>query len=155
VTDILHFTLNGSERTLTTSPMRRLVDVLREDFGLTSVKEGCGEGECGACAVLLDGRAVVSCLVPVGQIAGHEITTLEGLADHPPTQTLERAFLQHGATQCGYCAPGLLVGATEALRRGMGSDPAVLREALSGHICRCTGYAKVIAAVKDAAEGDT
>ena len=150
--EAIRFTLNGTEREVDTLPMRRLLDVLRDDFGLTSVKEGCGEGECGACAVLVDGEVVVSCLVPVGQLSAREVTTLEGLNGRSDTQRLQQAFLEHGGTQCGYCAPGLLVGATEALDRGLGGDPEALREALAGHLCRCTGYAGVVEAVTSLAQ---
>jgi aerobic carbon-monoxide dehydrogenase small subunit len=154
VAELLQITVNGVLRSLDTPPLRRLIDVLRDDLGLKSVKEGCGEGECGACAVLVDGRAMASCLIAVGQMDGREITTLEGLATHPDTQRLQEAFLEHGGTQCGFCAPGLVVGATDLLRQGLGDDPATLREALSGHLCRCTGYAKIIDAVANAARED-
>jgi aerobic-type carbon monoxide dehydrogenase small subunit (CoxS/CutS family) len=121
-------------------PMKRLLDVLREDCGLTGTKEGCGEGECGACTVLVNGEAVVACLVPVAQVEGAQITTIEGISDHP----IQHAFVEHGAAQCGICTPGMIMA---ALALGDRPSLARIREGLAGNICRCTGYEAIYRAV--------
>ena len=144
--------VNGQVRTLDVPPLRRLLDVLREDLGLTGTKEGCGEGECGACTVLVDGEAVLSCLVPVCQVDGAEVLTVEGLEDdagalHP----LQRRFVEHGATQCGICTPGMLMAAVAVLADHPRPTRAVVREGLAGCLCRCTGYEKIVDAVLAAA----
>ena len=146
------FTLNGGEVAVDALPMARLLDVLREDLRVTGTKEGCGEGECGACTVLIDGRAVNACLVPVVQVQGAAVTTVEGLAApegrlHP----VQAAFLTHGGAQCGICTPGFLVAAAELLAHTPRPTRPQVREALAGNLCRCTGYAKVVAAVERAA----
>jgi carbon-monoxide dehydrogenase small subunit len=149
----LTFTVNGRRRRVTVAPMKRLLDVLREDCGLPGTKEGCGEGECGACTVLLDGRAVNSCLVPAVQAGGTTILTVEGLARGARLTALQEAFVGMGGAQCGICTPGILLSAHELLRRTRGrvpSDPEV-REALAGNLCRCTGYQKIVDAVRAAA----
>jgi carbon-monoxide dehydrogenase small subunit len=136
--------VNGKEREVSAHPMKRLLDVLREDLGLTGTKEGCGEGECGACTVLIDGEAVVSCLMPVAQAEGCEITTIEGLdGDH----RLQRAFIQHGAAQCGICTPGMIMAALHIPKDASLDD---IKEALAGNICRCTGYEAIYRAIQDA-----
>ncbi|MCA3098686.1 MAG: (2Fe-2S)-binding protein [Rhodocyclaceae bacterium] len=148
----LAFTLNG--RALSgadgsiASPSMRLLDLLRLQAGQTGTKEGCGEGECGACAVLIDGEVVNSCLVPVGQLHGRTVTSIEGL---PRTDPLLEAFARAGATQCGICTPGMILAARALLDRQ--PDPSLdeVREALAGNLCRCTGYARIYAAVLDAA----
>ena len=143
----MRFRLNGQRVDLSAPPARRLLDVLREECGLTGTKEGCGEGECGACTVLLDGEAVASCLVPLAQVGGHDITTIEGLGgDHP----LQRAFLAHGAAQCGICTPGMIMAAVPLPR---GARLPQIREALAGNLCRCTGYAAIYRAVLAAKKG--
>ncbi len=143
----MRFTLNGKSRNVEAPPMKRLLDVLREDCGLTGTKEGCGEGECGACTVLLDGLAVNSCLVPFAQIRGSSVTTIEGLrGDHP----LQDAFLVEGGAQCGICTPGMILAAA-ALPRG--ATRAEIRAGLAGNICRCTGYTAIYRAVESAAAG--
>ncbi|HEU5250056.1 MAG TPA: (2Fe-2S)-binding protein [Thermoanaerobaculia bacterium] len=143
----MRFTLNGKSRNVEAPPMKRLLDVLREDCGLTGTKEGCGEGECGACTVLLDGLAVNSCLVPFAQIRGSSVTTIEGLrGDHP----LQHAFLVEGGAQCGICTPGMILAAA-ALPRG--ATRAEIRAGLAGNICRCTGYTAIYRAVESAAAG--
>ena len=138
--------------------MRRLLDVLREELALTGTKEGCGEGECGACTVLIDGRPVDSCLVPVCQVDGASVSTVEGLAtagvsaDAPPTlDGLQAAFLQAGGAQCGICTPGMLMAARAYLDDGGGPDEDAIREAIAGNLCRCTGYTKIIEAIALAA----
>jgi carbon-monoxide dehydrogenase small subunit len=141
-----------NRRTVTTRvpPMKRLLDVLREDLGLTGAKEGCGEGECGACSVLLDGQVVNSCLVPVVQCDGRRVTTVEGLGAARGLGPLQRAFVEHGAAQCGICTPGMLIAAHALLAREAGKVPtdAAVREALAGNLCRCTGYQKIVDAVR-------
>jgi len=149
----LSFTVNGRRRRVRVPPMKRLLDVLREECGLTGTKEGCGEGECGACTVLLDGAPVNSCLVPAAQIAGARIVTVEGLSRGPALSVLQRAFVERGGTQCGLCTPGILVTAHALLRRTPGRVPREdeVRSALAGNLCRCTGYQKIVDAVRAAA----
>lgn len=137
-------TINGVARRLRVPPMARLLDVLREHCGLTGTKEGCGEGECGACTVLVDGAAVDACLVPVAHVAGSTVTTIEGAASRPRGRALQRAFEACGATQCGICTPGMIVAALP-IRRGAGGDEIVA--ALTGNLCRCTGYSSIVRAV--------
>jgi carbon-monoxide dehydrogenase small subunit len=149
----LDFTVNGKKRRVRVPPMKRLLDVLREDCGLTGTKEGCGEGECGACTVLVDGVPVNSCLVPAVQAAGVRIVTVEGLAKGPALSVLQRAFVERGGTQCGSCTPGILVTAHALLQRTRGRVPAdgEVRVALAGNLCRCTGYQMIVNAVRAAA----
>jgi len=136
----MRFTLNGREVDVGAHPMRRLLDVLREDCELTGTKEGCGEGECGACTVLVDGQAVVSCLVPLAQVEGRDVRTIEG-AD---AQSLQRAFMDHVGAQCGICTPGMIMAAMS-----LGPDPTrtQMQEALAGNLCRCTGYEAIFRAI--------
>lgn len=136
--------VNGAEREVEAHPMKRLLDVLREDCGLTGTKEGCGEGECGACTVLLDGEAAVSCLVPLVQVEGVEITTIEGLEGE---HRLQHAFVEHGAAQCGICTPGMILAALNLPR---GASREQIKQALAGNICRCTGYEAIYRAIQDA-----
>jgi aerobic carbon-monoxide dehydrogenase small subunit len=147
--------VNGRERRVSVPPMKRLLDVLREDLGLTGTKEGCGEGECGACSVLMNRRSVNSCLVPVAQAAGTSIVTVEGLARGRTLSALQQAFIEFGGAQCGICTPGMLVTASELLARTKGRVPSdeEVREALAGNLCRCTGYQKIVDAVRAAARG--
>ena len=149
----LTFTVNGRRRRVTVPPMKRLLDVLRDECRLPGTKEGCGEGECGACTVLIDGRTVNSCLVPAVQADGAVIRTVEGLARGPGLTALQQAFVAMGGAQCGICTPGILLSAHELLARSRGrvpGDPEV-REALAGNLCRCTGYQKIVDAVRAAA----
>ncbi len=141
------FSLNGKPRKVKVAPMKRLLDTLREECGLTGTKEGCGEGECGACTVLLDGEAVNSCLVPSCQADGAKITTVEGLASSKKLSKIQRAFLACGAAQCGICTPGMVMAAC-ALPKRPSLDP--IREGLAGNLCRCTGYMKIYDAVEEA-----
>jgi carbon-monoxide dehydrogenase small subunit len=136
--------VNGRKQVVAVPPMRRLLDTLREDLGLTGTKEGCGEGECGACSVLVDGEVVNSCLVSTCQVEGRALTTVEGLSDDGELNELQRAFLECGATQCGICTPGMLIAA-RALPDD--ADAAAIREGLAGNLCRCTGYIKIYDAV--------
>ena len=138
------FILNGEPCEVTVPGMRRLLDVLREDLGLTGTKEGCGEGECGACSVIVDGLVVDSCLVPVCQVDGSVIRTVEGLADGDGRlDPLQQAFLEAGGAQCGICTPGMLMAAEAYLDAGGGPDEEHIRTAIAGNLCRCTGYTKI------------
>jgi carbon-monoxide dehydrogenase small subunit len=152
--------VNGAPVVVEVPGMRRLLDVLREELGLTGTKEGCGEGECGACTVLVDGAAVDSCLVPVCQVDGAAIETVEGLAAADPgghdgaglaapplLDALQTAFLETGGAQCGICTPGMLMAARAYLDDGGGPDDASIREAIAGNLCRCTGYTKIVEAI--------
>jgi carbon-monoxide dehydrogenase small subunit len=148
-----HLTVNGSPTELDVPGMRRLLDVLREDLALTGTKEGCGEGECGACTVLVDGAAVDACLVPVCQVDGRKVRTVEGLAapaqdvgEPAALEPLQAAFLMTGGAQCGICTPGMLMAAHAYLDAGGGPDEDAIREAIAGNLCRCTGYTKIIEA---------
>jgi len=135
--------VNGVTRALDVPPMSRLLDVLREELRLTGAKEGCGEGECGACSVLIDGELANSCLVPVLQVDGASITTIEGLEAGP----LQRAFIEHGAAQCGICTPGMILAAVSLLERHPAPTLDQIREGLAGNLCRCTGYMRIFEAV--------
>lgn len=144
----MRFTLNGRPVSFEGSGARRLLDVLREDLGATGTKEGCGEGECGACSVLIDGEVVDSCLVAVGQIDGRNVVTVEGLAGPDgELSRLQQAFIEHGAAQCGICTPGMLLAAHVLLERSGRLTADDVREGLAGNLCRCTGYTKIIDAV--------
>jgi len=143
----MRFTLNGQAVSFEGSGTRRLLDVLREELGATGTKEGCGEGECGACSVLIDGEVVDSCLVAVGQVEGREVTTVEGLADGGRLTALQQAFIERGAAQCGICTPGMLLAAHVLLQQAGRLTADDVREGLAGNLCRCTGYTKIIDAV--------
>ena len=145
------FTVNGESVSVAAPPLRRLADALRDDLGLTGTKVGCNAGDCGACTVLLDGAQVCSCMVPVAQAAGRHVETVEGLARKGSLNRLQRAFLRHGAAQCGACTPGMLIAATELLRASPRPRQAEVMDGLGGVLCRCTGYRKIVAAVLDAA----
>lgn len=146
------FRVNGEDVAVDVPGMRRLLDVLREDLALTGTKEGCGEGECGACTVLVDGAPVVACLVPVAQVAGHAVRTVEGLSPvGGPLSPLQQRFLECGAAQCGICTPGMLLAAQAYLDHGGTRDEDAIREAIAGNLCRCTGYTKIIEAIALAA----
>lgn len=147
----LTLTVNGRRCTVVTHPMKRLLDVLREDLKLTGTKEGCGEGECGACSVLLNGDLVNSCLVPVAQAEGGEVETVEGLSADDRLHAVQRAFLECGGAQCGMCTPGMLVASIHLLRGNPQPDGAAIREGLNGNLCRCTGYTRIFEAVERAA----
>jgi len=143
----MRFTLNGREVSFAGSGARRLLDVIREDLGATGTKEGCGEGECGACSVIIDGEVVDSCLVAVGQVEGCDVITVEGLADGGRLTALQQAFIEHGAAQCGICTPGMLLAAHVLLEQSRRLTADDVREGLAGNLCRCTGYTKIIDAV--------
>jgi carbon-monoxide dehydrogenase small subunit len=144
-------TVNGEKRTVTTDPKRPLLDVLREDLHLTGTKSGCGEGHCGTCAVLVDGRLVQSCDVAVSQIAGRAVTTIEALADGETLHPVQEAFLAEGAMQCGYCTPGMIMAAVALLRKDPNPTDRQILAAMDGHVCRCCGYPNILAAVRRAA----
>jgi len=141
------FNVNGDDVALDVPGMRRLLDALREDLGLTGTKEGCGEGECGACSVLVDGEVVDSCLVPVCQVDGREVLTVEGLAPQGGMDILQQAFLERGGAQCGICTPGMLMAARAYVDHGGAPVDEDIREAIAGNLCRCTGYTKIIEAI--------
>ena len=140
-------TLNGTAVTLDAYPMARLLDVLREEAGLTGVKEGCGEGECGACCIELDGALVNSCLVPVMHAEGATIRTIEGIASGDELHAVQEAFITHGGAQCGICTPGMVLAAANLLERKPLATEAEIREGLAGNLCRCTGYTKIFESV--------
>jgi carbon-monoxide dehydrogenase small subunit len=151
--------VNGAPVELDVPGIRRLLDVLREDLGMTGTKEGCGEGECGACSVILDGQVVDACLVPISQVDGATVRTVEGLARRvgdaadAHLDELQQAFLETGGAQCGICTPGMLMAARAYLDAGGGPDDESIREAIAGNLCRCTGYTKIIEAIAVAAGG--
>jgi aerobic carbon-monoxide dehydrogenase small subunit len=144
-------TVNGRSRRVRAYPMERLLDVLRHQLGLTGTKEGCGEGECGSCSVLLDGKLVNSCLVPVLQAQGASIVTIEGLASGPQLHALQETFLECGAAQCGICTPGMILAACHLLHQKPEPTVEDIREGLAGNLCRCTGYIQILEAVAEAA----
>ncbi|MEW6264635.1 MAG: (2Fe-2S)-binding protein [Thermodesulfobacteriota bacterium] len=146
----LSFILNRNEVTLETVPDRRVIDLLREDLGLTGTKEGCGSGECGACTILVDGESRLACLMLAAQIEGREITTIEGLASEGGLHPLQKAFIEYGAVQCGYCSPGMILAAADLLKRVANPDRLEIRAGLAGNLCRCTGYQKIVDAVEAA-----
>lgn len=146
-------TVNGQLRRVETEPYQTLLYLLRDDLGIHGVKDACGgEGECGACTVLLDGQPVNSCLVLAGQADGREVVTVEGLAHERSMQAIQKAFVQAGAVQCGFCTPGVVLSTSHLLKRVPHPSDEQIREALSGHLCRCTGYSKMVLAVRQAAE---
>lgn len=147
----ISLTINGAPRELDSAPLVRLLDALRGPLGLTGTKEGCGEGECGSCTVLLDGDPVNACLVPIGQCDGRTITTVEGLAEAAHLSPLQKCFIDEGGAQCGICTPGMLLAAEALLRQKPDPDEAEIREALAGNLCRCTGYQRIVESVLRAA----
>ena len=147
----ISFRVNGEARVVCAYPMERLLDVLRRQLHLTGAKEGCGEGECGSCAVLMDGTLVNSCLVPVLQAEGSSIVTIEGVATGDTLHILQQAFLENGGAQCGICTPGMILAAAHLLNEKPDPTLEEIREGLSGNLCRCTGYSQIVEAVADAA----
>lgn len=144
---MIEFTLNGRSVRFEGNPLTRLIDVIRDDLGLTGTKEGCGEGECGACSVLRNGKLVTSCIIPVGSVAGDDIVTIEGLRDTDQGRCLVDAFAEAGAVQCGFCIPGMVMAAQALLLTNSHPDEEDVRMAISGNICRCTGYDLIVDAV--------
>lgn len=151
---IVEFDVNGERVRVEAYPLARLLDVLREELGLTGTKEGCGEGECGACSVLLDGELVNSCLVPAAQVRGARVRTIEGLATGQQLHEVQRAFIDGGGAQCGICTPGMVVAAVRLLEEN--PDPTIeeIREGLAGNLCRCTGYMKIFESVVGACRSE-
>jgi aerobic-type carbon monoxide dehydrogenase small subunit (CoxS/CutS family) len=149
----ISFCLNGSEVTLSVAAHKRLLDVLRDDLGLSGTKEGCGEGECGACTVIVDGRAVNACLFPAPEVDGKQVVTIEGLVG-PGNElsVIQKAFAQGGAIQCGFCSPGMIMATKALLDENHDPTDEEIREALLGNLCRCTGYVQILEAVRLAAE---
>jgi carbon-monoxide dehydrogenase small subunit len=145
------FTVNGEIKKVLAHPMERLLDVLRNELQLTGTKEGCGEGECGSCSVLLDDSLVNSCLIPIGQAHGTSIVTIEGISSRDPANSVQQAFLECGGAQCGICTPGMIVAALHLLEKEQQPSLADIREGLAGNLCRCTGYTQIFAAVASAA----
>jgi aerobic carbon-monoxide dehydrogenase small subunit len=143
-------TVNGQQRTVSVWPMERLLDVIRGQLALTGTKEGCGEGECGACSILLDGQVANSCLIPALQADGSEITTIEGIGCSEELTAVQKAFVECGGAQCGICTPGMIVAAVALLRQNPEPSEADLRQGLAGNLCRCTGYLRIFEAVRSA-----
>lgn len=148
---IIRFRLNNEEREIETRPDRRVIDLLREDLGLTGSKEGCGTGECGVCSILVDGTSKLSCLMLAAQLEGRHITTIEGFSAGEKLHPLQQAFVNEGAVQCGFCSPGMIVAAVDLLQRNANPSRNQIRQGLSGNLCRCTGYQKIVDAVERAA----
>ena len=148
---IVEFCLNGKPVSMETAPDRRVVDLLREELGLTGTKECCGSGECGACTILVDGESRLSCLMLAAQLTGRSVTTIEGVADEEGMDIVQRAFVEQGAVQCGFCTPGMILATLDLLRRIPNPTREEVRRELSGNLCRCTGYQKIVDAVMVAA----
>jgi aerobic carbon-monoxide dehydrogenase small subunit len=148
----IQFIVNGKPEKLQLFPMARLLDVLREELKLTGTKEGCGEGECGACTVLIDGQIVNSCLVPVAQVEGATITTIEGVAHEKDLHSIQQAFIDHGGAQCGICTPGMVLAAINLLERNPNPNESEIRTGLAGNLCRCTGYMKIFESIVKACQ---
>lgn len=146
----IRFTLNGKEVSFDTDPLRRLLDVLREDFNLFGVKEGCGEGECGSCVVLIDGELANSCIVPVGTVQDAVIMTIEGFRETERYRVLAKSLADAGSVQCGFCTPGFVMAAEALLRNNPTPDEEAIREAISGNLCRCTGYHMIVEGIAKA-----
>ena len=148
----IKFNLNGTEVTVAKDPTCRLLDVLRDDFSLFGPKEGCGEGECGGCAILLDSKIVNSCITPVGNVQGKTVVTIEGLSETARGKAIAEAFASHGAVQCGICTPGMIIATESLLNANPTPTEEEIRDGLSGNLCRCTGYNMIVAAVASLAE---
>lgn len=144
----ISFVLNGREVLLDTDPLRRLLDVLRDEFNLTGVKEGCGEGECGACSVLVNDKIMYSCILPVGAVEGSRVLTIEGYRETERYKVLQEAFTEAGSVQCGFCTPGFIMAAEALLSEDASPDEKSIREAISGNLCRCTGYSMIVDGIR-------
>ena len=150
----VRFTLNGKQQRVSTDPQRTLLEVLREDLGLTGTKYGCGEGQCRACTVLINGNPVRSCLTEVSEVEGDKIETIEGISSEGKLHPVQQAFVNEGAMQCGYCVPGMIMTAVALLRRNSKPRPAEVIDALNGNICRCCGYMNILKAVERAGQAE-
>ncbi len=148
---VIELTVNGNPRTVTSLPTRSLLEVLREDFGLTGTKYGCGEGQCGACTVLIDGQAEHACQLSIEDVEGQSVITIEGLADAANLHPMQQAFLDARALQCGFCTPGMILGAISLLKQRPNPTEAEILSGMEGHICRCGGYVRIVKAVQTAA----
>jgi len=148
----IKFTVNGEKRTETVTPSMRLLDLLRDDLGLTGAKEGCGQGECGACSVIMDGKLIASCLILAAQADGSEIITVEGVKKGNDLHQIQKSFIEAGAVQCGFCTPGMIMATKNLLDKNPDPSSEEIKRGLSGNICRCTGYAKIFDAVKMSAK---
>ena len=144
----ISFNLNGQDVSVLADPNKRLVDFLREDMGMLSVKEGCGEGECGACTIIYNGDAITSCLMLAGQVNGAKVVTLEGVSENGELNYIQQAFVDAGAVQCGFCTPGMVLSAQALLDKTPNPTHEEIRRAISGNLCRCTGYSKIVKAVE-------
>ena len=144
----IRFNLNGQDVSVLADPNKRLVDFLREDMGMLSVKEGCGEGECGACTIIYNGDAITSCLMLAGQVNGAKVVTLEGVSENGELNYIQQAFVDAGAVQCGFCTPGMVLSAKALLDKNPNPTHEEIRRAISGNLCRCTGYSKIVKAVE-------
>lgn len=149
---VINFKINNKDLSIDINPLKRLLDVLRYDLKLTAPKEGCGEGECGACSVIINGKLVNSCLVPIGDVEGKSVLTLEGLKDTEEYEVLGKSFEDAGAVQCGFCIPGMITASFVLLKGNSKPNEEEIRQGLSGNLCRCTGYEKIIKAVIMASE---
>ncbi len=147
----ISFRLNGIEKVIDVPSDRRVVDLLREDLGLTGTKEACGAGDCGACTILVEGESRLSCLMLAAQLDGRDITTIEGVSDGETLDAIQTAFVEQGAVQCGFCTPGMILASVDLLRRNPTPTRSEIREGLGGNLCRCTGYQKIVDAVEAAA----
>jgi len=148
----IEITVNGTRHSLEVDPLRRLLDILRDDLGLVGTKEGCGEGECGACSVIMDGKLVNSCLIPVAQCENADVTTVEGIAASPRGEIITTSFANMHSAQCGFCTPGMVMATEALLRRNPDPGEQEIREGLAGNICRCTGYDMIVDGILDAAK---
>ena len=148
----IKFTLNGTPHELRVQPWRTLLEIIREDLNLTGTKEGCGQGECGSCTVIMGGKTVNSCLVPAAEANGEEIFTIEGLPNGDTLHPIQEAFVEHAGMQCGFCTPGMIMSAKALLERNPNPSEEEIREGISGNFCRCTGYTKIIESISAAAE---
>jgi carbon-monoxide dehydrogenase small subunit len=152
MSDTVQFTVNGEKKSVTAPPMKRLLDVLREDLHLTGTKEGCGEGECGACAVMMNGELVNSCLVPVLQVNGATLCTIEGVSTEGRLHPIQQCFLERGGAQCGICTPGMILATSHLLDKFPNPTMEQIKEGLAGNLCRCTGYMRIFESVQEAAK---
>lgn len=149
----IRFTLNGQDTELEVHPDRRVIDILREDLGLTGTKESCGSGECGSCTILVEGETRLACLMLAAQLEGCRVTTIEGLSHEDKLHPLQESFVEHGAVQCGFCTPGMILTTLSLLECNPRPSRAQIREAIGGNLCRCTGYQKIVDAVEAASRG--